>query len=168
MLTLFIYCNPNSISAPSFSPRPTLQIHPTVTLFHSPQGMERPLMYHPALGHQFEAELSSSSPTGDPMVGHRVRDGLHSNYWENHMKIKVHICYKCVGGLCPAPACSLVGSSVFVSPHGHRLADASFFVVFLTPWAHSILFSTLQQDPLPPPSSSDAWLLVSASVYIHC
>ena len=63
MLSLFIYCNPNSISAPSFSPRPTLQIHPTVTLFHSPQGMERPLMYHPALGHQFEAELSSSSPT---------------------------------------------------------------------------------------------------------
>jgi hypothetical protein len=62
--------------------------------------------------------------------------------------IKLHICYKCVC-MCvgPAPACSLVGHSVFVSPHGPRLVDyVGLLVVSLTPSALSILFHTLHQD----------------------
>lgn len=39
------------------------------------------------------------------------------------MTIKIHICYKCVGGLGLAPAYSLVGGSASVSPHGPRLMD---------------------------------------------
>jgi hypothetical protein len=34
------------------------------------------------------------------------------------MKTKLYICYRCVGRLGPAPECSLVGSSVSVSPYG--------------------------------------------------
>ena len=33
------------------------------------------------------------------------------------MKTKLHICFKWVRALSPAPACYLVGSSVSVSPH---------------------------------------------------
>jgi hypothetical protein len=32
------------------------------------------------------------------------------------MKTKLNICYKCIGGLGPAPRCSLVGDSVSLSP----------------------------------------------------
>ena len=40
------------------------------------------------------------------------------------MKTKLHICYKCVGGLGPTPECSLAGGSVYVSPHGPRLVNS--------------------------------------------
>lgn len=46
------------------------------------------------------------------------------------MKTKLHVCYTCVGGLDPAPACSLVGGSV--SHHGPRLVDYVGLLVILT------------------------------------
>jgi hypothetical protein len=45
-----------------------------------------------------------------------------------NMKTKLHICYKCVGGLDPGPASSLVGGSVSVSPQGPRLVDSVYFL----------------------------------------
>jgi hypothetical protein len=45
------------------------------------------------------------------------------------MKTKLHICHKCVRGLGPACACSLVGGSVPVNPHGHRLVDSVSLLV---------------------------------------
>ena len=44
------------------------------------------------------------------------------------MKTKLYIWYMGVGGL-PAQACSLVGGSVSVSPHGPRLVDSVGFLV---------------------------------------
>jgi hypothetical protein len=41
----------------------------------------------------------------------------------SHTKTKMDIYYKCVGGLGPAPPCSLVGGSVSLRPHGPRLVD---------------------------------------------
>jgi hypothetical protein len=65
------------------------------------------------------------------------------------MKTKLHICYKCVGGLDLAPACSLVGGPVSLSPHEPRLVDyLGPLVVFLTHPPCSILSSTLPQDCL--------------------
>jgi hypothetical protein len=52
----------------------------------------------------------------DPKAGNRVRVSLCFNCYETHMKTKLHICYKCVGGLGPATACSLVGGLISVSP----------------------------------------------------
>jgi hypothetical protein len=37
------------------------------------------------------------------------------------MNTKLYICHRCVGGLSPAPVCSLVGGPGSVSPHGPRL-----------------------------------------------
>jgi hypothetical protein len=49
------------------------------------------------------------------------------------MKTKLNTCYKCVGGLDPAPECSLAGDSVSVSSHGPRVVDSvGFLVVPLT------------------------------------
>ena len=67
------------------------------------------------------------------------------------MKTKLHICYKCIGGLGPAPACSLVGGSVSLSSHVFRLVDTiGLLVVSLTPPAPSLLSPTLP----------DVWLWV--------
>jgi len=50
------------------------------------------------------------------------------------MKIKLHICHVCVGGLGLVHACSLVGGSVSVSPHRSRLVDSlGLLVVSLIP-----------------------------------
>jgi hypothetical protein len=79
---------------------------------------------------------------------------------------KPHICYKCVSDLGPDPACSLVGGSVTVSPHGPRISDlVDFLVVSFTPLAPSLLSRTLPRDSGALP---DVWLWVSTSVSIHC
>ena len=65
------------------------------------------------------------------------------------METKLHICYICAEGLGPAPACSLVGGSGSVSPHGPRLLDPlGLLVVSLTSLAPSILPLFLPQDSL--------------------
>jgi hypothetical protein len=46
------------------------------------------------------------------------------------MKFKLHTCNNCVGGLVPAPACSLVVGFSSVRPHGPSLVD---FVGLLIP-----------------------------------
>ena len=79
---------------------------------------------------------------GFPMAGNQVRDSLYSNCQRTHMKAKLHICYKCVGCLGPAPACSLVGGSVPGSTYGPRLVNSiGLLVVSLNPTP------TLSQDP---------------------
>lgn len=65
--------------------------------------------------------------------GDRVKDGLtlpHLNCYMNncymvftHMKTKLHVYYKCVDGLGPAPMYSLIGGPGSVSSHGPRLVD---------------------------------------------
>jgi hypothetical protein len=56
------------------------------------------------------------------------------------MKIKLHISYICVGSIGPSHACSLIGGSVSVSPHGPRLVGSvDFLEVSLTSWAPSVL-----------------------------
>jgi hypothetical protein len=57
------------------------------------------------------------------------------------MKTKVHICYKCIGGLGPAPACYL--DVRLLSPHGLRLVD---YVGLLDPSDLFISTPTLPQD----------------------
>ena len=72
------------------------------------------------------------------MAGGRVKDSPHSNCQGIYMKL--HTCYKCVRGLDPAPACSLVDGSVSVSTHGPRLVDrVGLLVVSLIPLVSSSL-----------------------------
>ena len=40
------------------------------------------------------------------MAGNTVRNNLHFSCYGTHMKTKLYICYKCVGGLGPNPACA--------------------------------------------------------------
>ena len=82
------------------------------------------------------------------------------------MKVKLHICYKCVGDPGPASVCSLVGGSDSVSPHEPRLVDSvGLLEVSLTPSACSILSPTLPQYSNAPP---DVWLRASASLSTSC
>jgi hypothetical protein len=80
------------------------------------------------------------------------------------MKTKLYICCKCVGGLGPTHACSLVGGSVSVSPQGLRLLDSvGLLVMSLTSPALSILSPTLPHDSL-----SSAWCLaVGLCICLH-
>ena len=83
------------------------------------------------------------------MAGNRIRDNPHSSCWRTHMKTKLHICYKCVGGLGPPPACSLVGSSASVIPPPAPVVPGELtlnLVVSLTPLTCSVLSPTLPQD----------------------
>jgi hypothetical protein len=65
------------------------------------------------------------------------------------METKLHISYKCVGGLSPVYAHSLIAGSVSVTPHGPRLVDSvGLLVVSLTPPPPSILLQTLPQVSL--------------------
>ena len=91
----------------------------------------------------------------DLMAGNRVRDSPHYNCQGTHMKTKLHICYKCVGGLGSGHVQSLFGGPVSVSLHGPRLVySVGLLVMSLTPLASSFLPLTLPQD-----------LLVSRSLY---
>jgi hypothetical protein len=84
------------------------------------------------------------------------------------MKTKLHICYKCVGGLGPTPECSLAGGSVYVSPHGPRLVNsAGLPVVSLTPLTLSILPPFFCMTPWAP-DLPNSWLWASACVSISC
>ena len=47
--------------------------------------------------------------------------------WESHMKTQLQNCYLCTEGLGTFHTCSLVGSSVSVSPYGARLVDSVRF-----------------------------------------
>jgi hypothetical protein len=59
------------------------------------------------------------------------------------MITKLHICYRWVGCLGPAPACSLVGDFISVTPHGPSLVEfGGLLVVSLAPPARSLLSST--------------------------
>ena len=71
-----------------------------------------------------------------------------------HIKTNLSIYYKCIGGLGPALACSLVGGLGSMSPYGLRLINSVGFVVFLTPLPCSLLSPTFPQD-----SQSSAWCL---------
>lgn len=59
------------------------------------------------------------------------------------MKTKPYICYICVGGLDPSPACSVVGSSVSMSPYKPGFIDS---VGFLMVSPLSIFLSLLLLD----------------------
>lgn len=63
------------------------------------------------------------------------------------MKTQLNNCYICIEGLGLSHSCSLVDSSVFISPHGPRIVGSiDFLVVSLTPLAPSILPPPLPQD----------------------
>jgi hypothetical protein len=84
---------------------------------------------------------------GDPMAEDRVRDSPPSTCKGTHMKTKLHICYKCVEVLGPAPACPFIGGSVSVNLHGPRLVDSvGLLVESLSPPAPSILSPILLQE----------------------
>ena len=113
-----------------------------------------PLGYHHTLGQQVAAGLSISSPTearqGSPAgergsnVRQQIRDSSPSSYLRTYMKTKLHTCHKCVRGLGSAPACSLLGGSVSMSPHRPRVVDSvGLFMVSLTPLACSVLSITI-------------------------
>ena len=55
------------------------------------------------------------------MAGNKLRDSPCSNYYGTHMKTKLHICFKCLGGLGPG---SFAGCSVSVSYNGPSLVDS--------------------------------------------
>ena len=79
------------------------------------------------------------------------------------MKTKLHICYKCAGGLCTAHACSLVGNSVSGNPYGPRKFDFVNLVVSLATLALSIFSPTLPQDSL----NSTYCLVVDLCICFH-
>lgn len=141
LLYLFMYlvAAPSPSSIFSYSSSPSLRRerpHPTP-------------VYQPTLAHQVTAGSGTSSPTEarqdntargrDTEVGNRVRNNHHSNCWGTHMETKLHICYICSGDLGSAPASSLVGGSVSVSPHGPRLVDSVGLLVSLTTPVPAIL-----------------------------
>ena len=65
------------------------------------------------------------------------------------MKTKLYICYKCVGGLGPAPAYTLAGGPGSEIPHGPRTVDfIGLLGVSLTPPACLLLSPTIPQDIL--------------------
>lgn len=71
---------------------------------------------------------------GDPMAGTRVRAAPVPIVREPHKDKAGHLLQKC-RGLGPAPASSLVGSSVSVSLHGPRLVHSiDHLVASLAPW----------------------------------
>ena len=59
------------------------------------------------------------------------------------MKTKLHICYKYIVDLGLAPACSLVGGLVSVSPYGPRLVDCVGFS-----WCSGPLWPTQSYPPV--------------------
>jgi hypothetical protein len=62
------------------------------------------------------------------------------------MKTKLHNCNICAEGLYQSHACSLVGSSVSVSPYGPKLVDSlCFLMVSLAPLAPTILHPLILQ-----------------------
>jgi len=63
------------------------------------------------------------------------------------MKSKLQICYQCVVGLGPTPACSLDNAPGSVMLQGSSLVDSvGLLVMSLTPQTCLLLFSTLPQD----------------------
>jgi hypothetical protein len=76
------------------------------------------------------------------------------------MKTKLHFCYKCLGVLGPAPACSLVCGPGSVSSHGLSLVDSLGLVESLIPLACSILSSTF-------PTSLPKLLLIFGCGSVH-
>jgi hypothetical protein len=92
-----------------------------------------------------QAETSST----EIQQGHPVREkeskGSQLQLLGAHMKTKLHIRYKSVWGLGPAPSCSLVGGSVSVSPNGLKLVDSVGLLV-VSSLASSVPSPTLPQD----------------------
>ena len=79
-------------------------------------------------------------------------------------KTKLHNCYICAEGLGLFHACSLLGSSVSVSPYGSSLVDSvGFLVVILITLASSIPLPLYQRIPQAP---LNVWLWISASAPI--
>jgi hypothetical protein len=81
---------------------------------------------HPTLGHLVPTGLGTALPTeAQPGIQERGK-GIKWQATEiktvpapllgAHMKTKLHFCYKCVGGLGPAPAYSLVSDPGSVTP----------------------------------------------------
>lgn len=110
------------------APSPSCLPSPAPTnSFPSPQTRGSTLVYHPTLGHPVAIDLRTSSPSesqvGSPVQGKGSKGrqmGQRASplvVKRTHMKTKLRICYKYVGGRGSAPALSLVGSSVSVCPH---------------------------------------------------
>ena len=81
------------------------------------------------------------------------------------MKIKLHICYKCIGGLGPAPPWFPIGGAGSMGPSGPKLVDSG------SSWGgfdFSGLFSSIPNSStrLPGLCSPDVWLCVSLSASI--
>ena len=81
------------------------------------------------------------------------------------MKTQLCIHYKCVEGLGSAPACSLVGGSVSVSPHGPRFWLCGSLCDVLEPF---ISFNLIPHSHRAPQALLNVWLWVSAFVSICC
>jgi hypothetical protein len=128
-LSFFLFIFKIHLTSWSWPPSPLLssQSHP-YNLSNAPSSSQRrtPLGYHPTLRHLpsprrtfSPTEAQPGSPSrgeGNPMAGNRNQDSPHTTCLGTHMKTKLHICYKCVGDLGPAPACSLVGGPGSVVP----------------------------------------------------
>ena len=126
-ITLFICFTSWSQPPPSCPPNSILSNPSPITCSSSKRRGSRSLLrYHPALRHQVAAGLSTSSftnvPLGSPVrgKGFSVRPQWQEQpllqLVEIHMKIKLHICSKCVGGLHLAVECCLLCGSWSVSP----------------------------------------------------
>ena len=129
-------------------PNPSLTKPSPITPFTSPQRRGNPLGYHPTLGHQVKEGLGISSPLRVPKRQTQPQLELLRDLHEDKA---VHLLQMC-RGLSSAPACSLVGALVSVSPYEPRIADSlDLHVVSLTPPAPVILSPTLPQECLSSP-----------------
>ena len=82
------------------------------------------------------------------------------------MKTKLHIYYKCIGGLDPDTVYPFVGGSVCVSPQEPRLVDSVGLLVESLILLALLFYPQLfHKTPQAPP---DVWLWISVYVSIHC
>lgn len=109
--------------------------------------------------HLLQLEKVVQLVESDPKAGNRVSDSPCSHLsQESHMKTKLHNCCICVKDLSQPHACSLVCSSVSVSPYWPRLSDTIGFLVknrsSLRPVTSIILFPFYRTPQISP----NVWL----------
>jgi hypothetical protein len=104
-------------------------------------------VYEPTLVPQITVGLGTSPSTearqGSPVRGtgsmskQQSQGKLCSSHWGTHMKIKLHICCICAGGLRPVLVCSLVGGLVSWKAQGSRIVDSVGLLVKPSPLSSS-------------------------------
>ena len=137
-LFIYIYSLYTPVTAPShlLLPVPPSQISPPAVLPFSSEKGKPPfgtfppwdITSKPDLVHLFPLRPNQAAQfrKGVPMAGNIFRDRPCSSCSRTQLKTKLHIYYKCVGGIGSTPAGTLICDSVSVSSNESRLVDSLY------------------------------------------